>query len=97
LNPRGEKSLEIIGTRRRGLMKTMREGGAMREGMNAAMDEATDEATNMSEDMIAAMTAGHIQEGTRDFAYESVASCDGEMHRGFIIDRDFRIAHWVFF
>ena len=40
----------------------MREGEAMREGMNAA----TDEATNMSEGMIAAMTAGHIQGGARD-------------------------------
>jgi hypothetical protein len=68
LNPRGEESPEIIGTRRRGLMKTMREGGAMREGMNAATDVATDVATSMSEDMIAAMTAGHIQGGTRDFA-----------------------------
>jgi hypothetical protein len=97
LNPRGEKNLEIIGTRRRGLMKTMKEGGAMRGRMNAAMDEATDEATSMSGDMIAAMTAGHIQGDTRDFAYESIASCGGEMHRGFIIDRDFGIAHWVFF
>ena len=78
-------------------MKTMRGGGAMREGMNAATDEATDAATSMSEDMIAAMTAGHIQGGTRDFAYESIASCDGEMHRGFIIDGDSGIAHWVFF
>jgi hypothetical protein len=68
LNPKGEKSLAIIGMRRRGLMKTMREGEAMREGMIAAMVEATDEATNMSEGMIAAMTAGHIQGGTRDFA-----------------------------